>query len=144
MKLHIEGDSPSKYPLIKDVSWDFESGPVSGDCFSSFYKAANAFDNQPNTWWVGRRGAGAWNLFYAFAQPESLGTLRIQFYAASHAPASTEVLTSDDGINWNSAGTAPSGGEAVLPVNRTTRFLRFSMRGNPAVGYPLVKDISWN
>lgn len=144
MKLHIEGDSPSKFPLIKDVSWDFEPGPVSGDCYSSFYKAANAFDSQPNTWWVGRRGAGAWNLFYAFAQPESLGTLRIQFYAASHAPASTEALTSDDGINWTSAGTVSTGGEATLHVNRTTRFLRFSMRGSPAVGYPLVKDISWN
>lgn len=144
MKLHIEGASPSKFPLIKDISWDFETGPVSGDSFSSYYKAANAFDNQPNTWWVGRSGAGAWDVFYAFAQPVAVGALRLQFYAATHAPSSTEVLTSNDGVNWTSAGAVVSNDAAPLPVNRTARFLRFSMRGNPAVGYPLVKDISWN
>jgi hypothetical protein len=71
-------------------------------------------------------------------------TLRIKFFAASHAPSATEALVSDDGVNWTSAGKVAAGSDVSLPVNRNIRFLRVSMSGNPAVGYPVIRDIFWN
>lgn len=143
--LQMRGAPVSGYPVIQEITFDFPAGASGGPSEKpDYWKPANAFDGSLNTWWVGKIGAAEWDLFYASGTPINLGTVTIQFYFASHAPAATELLTSDDGVNWTSAGTfTPGLASQTLAVNRTAKIMRFRMAGTPLVGYPLVKDITW-
>lgn len=142
--LQMSGNPPSRFPLIKDITYTLPHGPSSGDSINAFYKPANAFDNNPDTWWTGKEHQAEWNLFYGFADPTASGLITISYYADTHAPQSTELLISNDGQSWTSAGVFPAGASTSLWAGDSTKYLRFKMTGAPTVGYPLIKDINLN
>lgn len=144
--LHIkmQGNPPSTYPLIKDISFEIPEGASSGDSMNTFYKAGNAFDGDDNTWWVGGQNRNSWDLVYRFPVPRYLSSVRVKFYSNNHTPQATAVYVSDDGETWTPQAPLPAGSTPVTALYATPRFLRFHFEGAPAVGYPLIKDIEFD
>jgi hypothetical protein len=143
-KITMTGNPPSGYPVVREITYDLPAGAFSApDENPVSWPAANAFDGNLNTWWVGRQQAGAWDVYYGFAAPAAVGTITVNFYSVNHMPRAMELYTSSDGIVWTHAGAFPAGATPTLALNSTVKYLRFSMQGNPIVGYPLVRDIMW-
>jgi hypothetical protein len=140
LHLEIRGNMPSTYPLIKDVTFGLPAGAATGDSINTWYQAANAFDGDAQTLWVGRRGTDTWNLFYTYDAPINIQNINIAYFAATHAPGETEVLVSNDAITWESVGRS-SAFTIDTPVERTARYVRFIMRGNPSTDVPVLRDI---
>ena len=144
IKLEMTGTPPSTFPLIRDINFAFQPGPnAAPNADNVFWKASNAFDANPSTWWVGTQNAGSWNVFYGFEQPTSVGTVTVNMYSVNHRPQSVKLLKSDDGETWTTVGLFPAGATPSLAVNAATKFLRISMEGDPPVGYPIIRDIAW-
>jgi hypothetical protein len=144
IKLEMSGNPASTFPLVRDINFAFHAGAYAAPNENNVsWPAPNAFDGNPNTWWVGKQQAGSWNVFYGFTQPTAVGSVTLSMYSTNHRPQSVELFISNDGETWTSAGLFPPGAAPTLAVNATTSFLRISMQGNPAVGYPIIKDISW-
>ena len=144
-RLTMSGIPGSTFPLIQEITNEFPEGAEGGPNEKpSSWPPANAFDGDLNTWWVGQQNAGAWDLFYTFDAPRALDTVTVHYYAASHAPAATTLYTSNDGLNWTLAGELTGAtGDKTLAAAARAKHLWFKMEGNPQVGYPLVKDISF-
>lgn len=140
LHLEIRGYLPSTYPLIKDVTFGLPAGAATGDSINSWYQAANAFDGDAQTLWVGRRGTDTWNLFYTYDAPIDIQNINVAYFAATHAPGETEVLVSNDAISWESAGRS-SAYTFETPVARTARYVRVTMRGNPSTDVPVLRDV---
>ena len=141
-KIVMTGNPPSGFPVIRTITYNLPAGAFAKPNENSYYAAANAFDGVPNTWWVGLKMAGAWDLYYGFESPRAVGIVTVNYYSVNHMPASTELFTSNDGVTWSSAGMMPTGASPSLALNASVKYLRFSMKGNPYVGYPLVKDVA--
>ena len=141
--LKMTGNPASQFPLVREVTTSVPTGAMSPDSVSSFYTASKAFDGDMNTWWAGEPEKGTWQMFYGFGTPTALGDVAVHFYAQSHTTPSTKLYLSDDGVSWTLAGTFEAGEPPTLSVNATASYMRLDMAGNPGIGYPLIKDISW-
>ncbi len=144
LRLNMQGTPPSKFPIIKDIWFTVPEGAVSGDSENTFYKAANAFDGVPDTWWVGKSSKTEWNLLYGYAAAQDIASVSINFYSVNHMPAATNLYCRDEG-DWTLVGAFPSGAGTTLPVNQNCKQLRFQMSKTsayPSTGFPLVKDIA--
>ena len=143
-KIEMRGNPISGSPNIREITYDLPAGAFATPNEKPLsWPAANAFDNTPSTWWVGKSYAGEWNVFYGFENPASVGTVTIRYYSVNHTPQTTKLFTSEDGVTWTPSGTFPAGAAPSVTLNDTVRYLRFAMQGNPTVGYPLVRDIVW-
>jgi len=140
--IEMDGNPPSNFPLIKDVSFDIPTGASSGDSINTFYKPANAFDANPNTWWTGAQGQTEWDLVYQYASATFITSIDVSYYAATHAPASTVLYTSTDGDTWINQGTLPAGASPSMSVGASAKYIRLHLSGTPAIGYPLIKDVT--
>jgi len=141
------------YPLIRDVDWlpvtesktstgGLGFGPSNNP---DFYFPSNAFDGDYNTWWVGLTGNGAWDLYYKFDTTQQiLGPVEISYFSVNHRPTTTTVEYSDDGVAWTSAGASTGAGATqTVTVAQKTNYMHVKMIGNPIVGYPLIRNITW-
>jgi len=70
MRLAMQGNPASTFPLIKDITFTIPQGAFSGDSENSTYQAINAFDSNSGTWWVGDTDKEHWDLIYAYAAVE--------------------------------------------------------------------------
>lgn len=136
------------YPLIRDVDWmpiannyGANAEPGSDD---DWYFPSNAFDNNPNTWWVGKTGAPAWDIYYGYRQPTALNTITVNYYNEKYAPATTTLSISSDGVNWTTLASKPASPTVAFTVGATTQYIRVNMQGASVIGMPLVKDVLIN
>lgn len=119
------------------------AGASGGPSYNSYYVPANAFDGNYKSWWVGQSGAGAWDLYYGFKTTVNFRSISVNFYSAQHQPAQTVVYVSPNGTTWKQVGTLTPGGPTTIATNKSGMYLRLSMSGNPAIGYPLIRDVDW-
>jgi len=140
--IEMTGNPPSNFPLIKDITYDIPLGASSGDSINTFYKPANAFDGNPDTWWTGAQNQTQWNLIYQFTTDTYVTSADMVFYSDKHAPTNITLYTSLDGNTWTNHGAVSGAATVTLPAGATSRYVRFVMNGVPNIGYPLIKDIS--
>jgi hypothetical protein len=147
------GNPSIGYPLIRDIDWlpvtqslkatgGLGFGPSNNP---DYYFPSNAFDGDYNSWWVGLTGNGTWDLYYKFDTPQRIvGPIEISYYSTNHKPTTTTVSYSSDGAAWTSAGaTTGAGATQTVTIARKTDYIRINMTGNPPIGYPLIRDITW-
>jgi hypothetical protein len=147
------GNPSIGYPLIRDVDWlpVTESKAATGGLGfgpsqnPDWYFPSNAFDNDMNSWWAGQSGAGTWDIYYHFNNPQQIvGPVTIYYYSTNHKPTTTTVYYSNDGVAWTAGEPASApGATATVVVARKANYIRLAMTGNPAAGFPLVKDMTW-
>lgn len=118
-------------------------GASGGPSYNDYYVPEKAFDGNYRSWWVGESGAGTWELYYGFKTSIEFTSISVNFFDADHQPAVTTVYVSPNGKTWKEIGTLTPGGPRTINTLKTGMFLRLSMSGSPAVGYPLVRDVDW-
>lgn len=120
-----------------------DAGASGGPSYNAYYVPENAFDGNYRSWWVGQSGAGAWELYYGFKTNIQFSSISVNFYSAQHQPAVTTIYVSPNGKNWKEAGVITAGGSTTIQTKKSGMYLRLSMSGSPAVGYPLIREVDW-
>jgi hypothetical protein len=155
LRIKMSGNPPLNLPIVREVDWL----PVQGSLTSTgglgfgpsidptWYFPSNAFDGNTATWWVGKPGAGPWDLYYHWTSTNQIiiNTVAVNYYSSGHKPTTSVLKYSNDGATWTTAGTMAGSATETLTVARKASYINVNMTGDPPLGNQLrVREISVN
>lgn len=135
------------YVIIREVEWTpfvnhlgAYAAPGAND---DYYFPSNMFDGNVNTQWAGKVGAAAWDVYYHFKAPRSIGQFTVMLFNINYRSPEMTLLVSNDGVNWDNLGPLGPGASPSLFVGaREVSYVWLQMRGAPASGFPVIGEIT--
>ncbi|MFH1245217.1 MAG: discoidin domain-containing protein [Candidatus Omnitrophota bacterium] len=133
------------YPaLAKDKALSL-SVSASSTADSEQYAAGMAVDKDTSTYWLGDSGAAGWWVEGDAGDVRQIKEITILWSAQDNTPQTYDILTSTDGVVWNSAltnvpGLYQPGGQTNV-ITQKARYVKLNIGSMPLNNAPGIKEL---